>query len=156
MIDIKYRTADIDDLTTLLDFEYEIISFERAFDSNLKPDPTHYYDLKATLLSQEVEVVVAHINNNIIASGYAKIVNAKPYHINSQYAYLGFMYVKPEFRGKGVIQNIIETLLQWSKNRGLEEARLEVYNDNVNAIKAYEKVGFKKHMIEMKMYIKKN
>ena len=63
------------------------------------------------------------------------------------------MYVKPEFRGKGVIQNIIETLLQWSKNRGLEEARLEVYNDNVNAIKAYEKVGFKKHMIEMKMYL---
>ncbi len=156
MIDIKYRTADIDDLTTLLDFEYEIISFERAFDSNLKPDPTHYYDLKAMLLSQEVEVVVAHINNNIIASGYAKIVNAKPYHINSQYVYLGFMYVKPEFRGKGVIQNIIETLLQWSKNRGLEEVRLEVYNDNVNAIKAYEKVGFKKHMIEMKMYIKKN
>ena len=72
MIDIKYRTADIDDLTTLLDFEYEIISFERAFDNNLKPDPTHYYDLKAMLLSQEVEVVVAHINNNIIASGYAK------------------------------------------------------------------------------------
>jgi GNAT superfamily N-acetyltransferase len=112
---ITYRTATLDDLSTLLDFEYGIITFERAFDSNLKPDPTHYYDLKAMILSNDVEVLVAYKDSELIGSGYAKIANAKPYHINSEYAYLGFMYVSPEYRGKGIIQNIINRLLQWTK-----------------------------------------
>ena len=61
------------------------------------------------------------------------------------------MFTLPEYRGRGVNTKIIEKLKQWSFSKGLKEIRLTVYEDNHNAIKAYEKVGFKKHIIEMRL-----
>lgn len=152
MESIKYRSATLEDLPTLLDFEQGVIEYERDFDSNLK-DNTTYYQLEDLIQSNNVEVIIAHTENKIIASGYAKIVDAKPYHKNPKYAYMGFMYVNPEYRGQGIIQNLIEELKTWAKTKNIFEARLEVYNDNASAIKAYEKNGFKKHMIEMKIVL---
>ena len=59
----------------------------------------------------------------------------------------------PEFRGKGVNSKLIEELKKWSQLQGITEMRLEVYHQNISAIKAYEKFGFSKHMIEMRCSI---
>lgn len=149
---IEFRTATINDLPDLLKFEQGIIEFERPFDSNLK-DNTTYYDLEAMMQSDNVKILVVQTSNTIVASGYAKIIDAKPYHKNPKYAYMGFMYVDPEYRGQGIIQTIIEDLKTWAKSKNIFEARLEVYSDNASAIKAYEKNGFKKHMVEMKILL---
>ena len=61
------------------------------------------------------------------------------------------MYVEPEFRGKGVIRKIIDALQVWTISNNINEMRLDVYYNNSSAIKAYEKAGFQKHMIEMRM-----
>ncbi|QEM09525.1 GNAT family N-acetyltransferase [Mucilaginibacter rubeus] len=148
------RKATIEDLPVLLQFEQGIISTERPFDSTLKPDPISYYDLKAFISSSEVEVLVAEIDGEIAGSGYARIKkNPDSYYDFEKYAYLGFMYVLPPHRGKGINQAIIEELKKWVAEQGLAEIRLEVYNDNTGAIKAYEKVGFEKRMIEMRIRI---
>ncbi|HMP31796.1 MAG TPA: GNAT family N-acetyltransferase, partial [Saprospiraceae bacterium] len=86
----------------------------------------------------------------IIASGYAKIVTSKPYHTHDQYSYCGFMYVKPEHRGQGINELIINELKAWSKLMGMTEMRLNVYLDNLPAIKAYRKVGFVHNILEMR------
>jgi GNAT superfamily N-acetyltransferase len=65
------------------------------------------------------------------------------------------MYTKPEFRGKGIIQKIIESLKKWALEQGLNEVRLTVYHDNIPAIKAYEKSGFKSHLNEMRIRLNK-
>ena len=146
------RKATNDDLPVLLQFEQGIITTERPFDSTLKPDPISYYDLKAFIASAEVHVLVAEIDGEIAGSGYARIKkNPDAYYDFEKYAYLGFMYVLPVYRGKGVNQAIIEELKKWVAEQGLVEIRLEVYNDNTGAIKAYEKVGFEKRMIEMRI-----
>jgi RimJ/RimL family protein N-acetyltransferase len=44
-------------------------------------------------------------------------------------------------------------LVQWSNTKGIHEIRLTVYNDNAPAIKAYGKVGFKKHILEMRVHV---
>jgi ribosomal protein S18 acetylase RimI-like enzyme len=151
---IKFRTATTKDLPTLLRFEQELIAYERPFDSNLK-DRCTYYDLDYLITSNNAELIVAYTDSKIVGSGYAKIVDAQPYHKNSRYAYMGFMYVSPEHRGQGIVQQIIEKLKTWSLSKNIFEARLEVYNDNASALKAYENNGFKKHMIEMKVYLNK-
>ncbi|WP_121810689.1 GNAT family N-acetyltransferase [Mucilaginibacter kameinonensis] len=148
------RKATIEDLPILLQFEQGIISTERPFDSTLKPDPISYYDLKAFISSSEVEVLVAEIDGAVAGSGYARIKkNPDSYYDFEKYAYLGFMYVSPAHRGKGINQAIIEGLKKWVVEQGLAEIRLEVYNDNTGAIKAYEKVGFEKRMIEMRIRV---
>jgi ribosomal protein S18 acetylase RimI-like enzyme len=59
--------------------------------------------------------------------------------------------VQPEWRGKNINQMIIENLKQWTITKGLSEMRLEVYIENMAAIKAYEKAGFSKLMVQMRL-----
>jgi ribosomal protein S18 acetylase RimI-like enzyme len=98
-----------------------------------------------------IEVVIAEVDSEIIGSGYARIEDSKVYLKHSKHAYLGFMYVKPEHRGKGVNKKVIAALQDWAIGRGITEFRLDVYSDNLPAVKAYEKIGFSKHLIEMRM-----
>jgi ribosomal protein S18 acetylase RimI-like enzyme len=150
---INVRTATLADLDALLTFEQGIINTERPFDPTLKPDPINYYDIAAMVDAPHIEVVVAHAGDEIIGSGYARIEEAKPYLKHQRYAYLGFMYVKPEYRGNSVNKLVIEKLQEWCKKQGINECRLEVYQDNLPAIKAYEKLGFEKMMVKMRMSI---
>lgn len=146
------RKATIEDLPILLQFEQGVISAERPFDNTLIPGAISYYDLEGFITAPDVHVLVAEINGEIAGSGYARIKkNPEIYYDFEKYAYLGFMYVQPAYRGMGVNQAIIEELKKWAIERGLTEIRLEVYNDNIGAIKAYEKVGFEKRMIEMRV-----
>ena len=61
------------------------------------------------------------------------------------------MYVEPSHRGQGIIQRIIEELLVWSRGEGVTDFFLDVYTGNESAVRAYEKFGFKAHMLEMKL-----
>ncbi|MUH37685.1 GNAT family N-acetyltransferase [Zobellia amurskyensis] len=145
------RSALLSDLNTLLEFEQGIIAFERPYDPTLKEDPISYYDLGELITSDDAEVVVIENEGQLVASGYAKIRKAKPYLNHETYSYLGFMYTDANFRGQGLNKKVVEALRNWSKSKGVSEIRLTVYNDNVGAIRAYEKVGFKRHIIEMRI-----
>ena len=150
MSEIKIRKASIVDLGQLSVFEQDLIKTERPFDPTVKADPVSYYDMQTMLTSANTEVVVAEVNNKIIASGYARIERSKPFLKHIIHAYLGFMYVLPEYRGQGINKKIMDVLKKWAALQNISEFRLEVYYNNVSAIKAYEKFGFKKHMVEMR------
>ena len=144
------RKATFDDLPTLLRFEQGVIEAERPYDPTLKREPTRYYDLEALITAPHSELLVAEIDGTVIGSGYARMEQSKPYLQHTQHAYLGFMYVLPEHRGKGVNREIITALQEWAYTQQVTELRLEVYTENLSAIKAYEKLGFTKHLVEMR------
>ena len=150
MDDITIRKASLPDLKQLLAFEQDLIKTERPFDPTLKPDPINYYDLKSLLTSPLAEVIVAETDNKIIASGYARIDKSKPFLKHSHHAYLGFMYVVPEYRGQGINKRIVDALKNWAASQNITEFSLEVYYDNASAIKAYEKIGFSRYILEMR------
>ncbi len=52
------------------------------------------------------------------------------------------MYLKPEFRGKGLMEKLLHTVKQAARDGGALELRLYVNRDNHKATKAYQKVGF--------------
>lgn len=151
MKDYSIRSAELSDIEVLLAFEQGIVQYERKYDPTLAEDPITYYDIAELIASDNAEVVVVVYDSEIIASGYAKIMQALPYLDHEKYSYLGFMYTHANFRGKGLNKMIVDSLKKWSISKGLKEIRLTVYNDNSDAIRAYEKVGFKKHLIEMRI-----
>jgi ribosomal protein S18 acetylase RimI-like enzyme len=155
MTKINIRKANSTDLPVLLAFEQEIIAYERPFDSTLDDD-INYYDIEAMITSPEVALLVVTNHEKIIASGYARIMDTKIYVKHAKKSYLGFMYVIPEFRGKGINGLLIEELKKWSLTQGIDEVYLDVYNQNEGAIKAYQKAGFSKHLIEMRHKITPN
>jgi ribosomal protein S18 acetylase RimI-like enzyme len=154
MAEIIIRKASINDLETLRRFEQGVINAERPFDPTLKRTGTHYYDIEAMIAADHIELLVAVLDNEIIGCGYARIEQAKPYLQHSHHSYLGFMYVDPAHRGKGINKMIIDALSKWSVLKNIQEMRLDVYVQNTAAIIAYEKAGFTKHMTEMRLGLK--
>jgi RimJ/RimL family protein N-acetyltransferase len=156
MEQLKVRPATLNDLENLLEFEQAMIVAERPFDETIRTgDDVLYYDLEGLITSPNVEIVVAEHGSEIIGCGYARIEDSEPYLRHKQHAYLGFMYVVPEHRGKGVNKAVMKALEQWSFSKGVLEMRLEVYTTNVAAIRAYKKVGFTPHMLEMRLELSK-
>ena len=146
------REATEQDLEILLEFEQGVVTAERPFNSTLIEGEIHYYDLKYLIQSQEATVIVAEENDEIVASGYALIKKSEKYYNQfEKYSYLGFMYVKPEYRGRGINKVITDELIAWSKSRVISEVRLDVYAQNESAIKAYEKAGFEPHLLTMRL-----
>lgn len=150
MSDILIRKATLTDLPVLLEFEQELINAERPFDASLR-DHFNYYDLKKFIEDNNVLVLVAEKEGQVVGSGYAKIRTADPFYTFDKFLFLGFMYVVPELRGKGINQGIIGEMKKWALELGIHEIQLQVYEENIPAVKAYEKVGFKKLLTTMRM-----
>ena len=148
---MEIRPARLEDLPKLLEFEQEIAAYERNFDESLKKGKIHYYDLKGFIKSSDVEVLVAEIEKEVVGSGYAKIIGSQPYEKPQEFGYLGFMYVNPNWRRKGINKEIVNQLIEWLRKRGVLEVRLNVYNENRGAKEAYTKTGFKTSSVEMRM-----
>jgi GNAT superfamily N-acetyltransferase len=151
MEQIRIRSANLSDLERLLVFEQAIIASERPFDTTIQDGTgVRYYDLAALLSSPDAEVVVAELASEVIGSGFARIERSESYLKHDEHSYLGFMYVVPEHRGKGINKKIVEALEAWSLSHGVTEMQLEVYVDNVGAIRAYEKSGYNALILTMR------
>ena len=150
MQNITTRKATLADMDVLLQFEQGVIAAERPFDPTLQENHINYYNLNELITAPHIQLIVAELDGELIGSGYARIERSKIYLRHQQHAYLGFMYVLQQHRGKGVNKIVINALKEWAVSKGITELRLEVYYKNTPAIKAYEKVGFISHMIQMR------
>jgi len=145
------RAATGSDLPLLRRFQQAIVAAERPFDPTLKSGKLQYYDLDALVTRPDACLLVAVDADQIIGTGYARLAAAEPFLQHARYAHLGFMYVEPDYRRRGINAQIIEALKQWAGAQGVTELRLKVYAQNVSARQAYEKFGFSSHLLEMRL-----
>lgn len=145
------RKATLEDIPILLEFEQGLIKAERPMDPTIKDGKISYYNVSEFIKNDDSELYVVELNGEIVASGYAKIKPDRHYLKHRKQGYLGFMFVPENHRGKGYNKLIMDALIQWCKDRDIFEIRLDVYDVNNSAIRAYEKAGLKKHLITMRM-----
>jgi GNAT superfamily N-acetyltransferase len=151
MPETSFRTATPRDIEALRRFEQGIVSAERPFDPTFKTGEIHYYDLEKMISSERVRFIVAERGSELIGCGFARLDDAKAHLEHAKQAYLGLMYVDPNYRRQSINARIIELLKQWCRLKGVTELRLEVYHANAVALAGYEKSGFSKHIVEMRM-----
>ncbi|WP_144207467.1 GNAT family N-acetyltransferase [Shewanella donghaensis] len=151
MKNLIIRKATSEDKVELLSLEQKVVEAERPYNASIKTKNATYYDLNHLLLDDDSNLLVAEINGVIIGSGYGQIRGSKKSLEHSTHTYLGFMYVEIEYRGLGINKMIMDNLIDWSKNRGVVDLYLDVYDANDAAIRAYKKVGFTKTLVEMKI-----
>ncbi|WP_298779703.1 GNAT family N-acetyltransferase [uncultured Polaribacter sp.] len=150
---LYFRTATIEDLKILLEFEQGVIEAEKPLDPFLASGELFYYNIPELISAKHIHLIVAVVNKELVGSGYLRIENSRQYHKNPKHGYIGFMYVKPAFRGQKISSKILENLKTWAKEQELKELRLDVYNNNIGALKAYENFGFGKSLVNMRMDI---
>jgi ribosomal protein S18 acetylase RimI-like enzyme len=153
MSTITIRSANLNDLETLLAFEQGVVAAEKPLDAFLGTGKLTYYDIPELITDENTHFIVAVSNEELVGSGYIKIENSNSYHKNSKHGYIGFIFVKPSFRGKKISALVLESLKNWAKQKDLKELRLDVYSNNYNAIKSYDSFGFTKSLVNMRIDI---
>lgn len=153
MDSISTRPARESDLETLLRFQRGIVDAERPYDPTLAEGGIRYYDIEALIRADNVRFLIAEREMLPIGCGFARLQDAKPYVKHRREAYLGLMYVEPAFRGQGVNSRLLTELSEWCLGQGVMELRLDVYPDNASARRAYEKAGFRPHLLEMRQLL---
>lgn len=148
---MNFREAVISDIDQLFALEQKVVEAERPYNTSIKKGKPIYYDMQKLISDSDSYLIVAEDKGEIVGTGYAQIQLSKESLQHQKHAYLGFMYVSPKHRGKELNKKIIDKLFSWSKNQGVNDHYLEVYSGNSSAIRAYEKIGFKPCLIEMKL-----
>ena len=150
---LAIRAATMDDLEVLLDFEQGVIAAERPLDADMKNGSVTYYDLPGLINDTDTQMLIAEIDGQAVASGYVQIRQERSHIRFSACAYIGFLYVAPEHRGKGINAQVLEAIKAWAKERKVPNLKLEVFHNNPSAIRAYEKAGFESRILEMRLDI---
>jgi len=68
-----------------------------------------------------------------------------PINFDNKTAVMGILIGEERWRGKGVAHEVIKSSLEWlNKQYGINHIALGVNPKNISAVKAYQKIGFKK------------
>lgn len=129
------------------------LSPQAVFDGTLgeaKPSDEKVKQLIEPLLQKGSYYLIA--TEDDILMGWILIGTSKDHFTEKKYGFIYELFVLEEFRGNGISKRLIETGVEHLKQDGFSEVRLSVYAGN-QAIKLYEKLGFKDKTITMSMPI---
>ncbi|MFC0190020.1 GNAT family N-acetyltransferase [Fictibacillus aquaticus] len=138
------------------DSEYKKVlslSPQALFDGTLgevKPSDDKVKQLIDPLLKKGSYYLIATEGDDLM--GWILIGTSKDPFTEETYGFIYELFVREEFRGNGISKRLMETGINHLKQDGYSEIRLSVYAGN-QAIKLYEKLGFKNRTITMSMPI---
>ena len=97
-----FRVATSADLSKLAELEQAVIDAERPFNEAIKDNGAQYYDLPFLLEDTESQLLVVEDEGVLVGAGYVQLRTSKKSLVHERHGYLGFMYVAPSYRGKGL------------------------------------------------------
>lgn len=115
-----------------------------------KPSDEKVKQLIEPLLQKGSYYLLATEGDNLM--GWIFIGTSKDQFTEKIYGFIYELFVLEAFRGKGISKRLMETGIEQLKQDGYSEIRLSVFAGN-QAIKLYEKLGFKNRTITMSMPI---
>ena len=100
-------------------------------------------------IAEKKDIVIGFIQGVIIEhkKGDDEIYDLS--HNPSKEGWVGLLYVKPDYRGCGVGQELLGRMKDYFLAQGCTSIKLLVLSDNTSAIDFYKKSGFIAHDLEM-------
>ena len=104
-------------------------------------------------LNKDIYLFVEVINNKIVATCGLQVIEYMPQCIeNGIKGYICDVFTLNEYRKKGIQTNLIKNVLEYAKENYITD--LSLSSDNPDAIRIYQKFGFKQDELIMKLEIK--
>lgn len=91
---------------------------------------------------QQNPFLAGRMHINVLRDGDAFIGFLAYYLKSSNVAFLNFVDINPEFRGKGFAKKLIQHALEQMKARGIKKVEMVTYPFNDRALNLYRQIGF--------------
>ncbi len=106
--------------------------------------------MKSKIESTDGKVFVARKNDKIVGYTMVFIKDEIPIFRNKKTGFVSDLFVKKEFRNKGIGAMLVEKAFEWFRQKGMKFVSLPVYADNAPARSFYRKLGFFDYKVEMR------
>jgi RimJ/RimL family protein N-acetyltransferase len=115
------------------------VAFGADYQTNLHHPPKYWEDMLA-MPTDDATIFLAERENELLGmAGMTRGGSPKTQHG----AWIWGVYVKPEWRGVHIAEELIRSCLIWAGARKIVIAKLGVAAVNLSAIRCYERCGFK-------------
>jgi ribosomal protein S18 acetylase RimI-like enzyme len=109
----------------------------------------HLLELFEKLSKRETEKIFVAEDESHAFLGYIWVGEGSSMMTGLKHGYIYDVFVKKEFRGKGIGRTLLEKAQNYCREKGYSRIRLMVYVNNANAIGLYNKMGFKTEQMHM-------
>lgn len=155
---VKIRKATLKDYAQLKEMRTDFLFEEyKLFDKdiNKKYLKTHLpKELKKNLKSKKVVLFIALDEGKAVGYIAGEIEKSHPIWVFKKVGYVFNLYIKPNYRRKGIGKELTKAILNWFKKRKIKWFKLHVYSNNLQAHSLYKKLGFRDFLIELKKVIR--
>lgn len=98
-------------------------------------------------------VHIAEADGKAVGYSLIFIIKKKPYYMIREMGYVADLYVRKEFRGRGISSMFRDEAIKWFKSKGLKHVSIDTSFMNTHAHGIYERWGFLDYTREMRMEI---
>lgn len=154
---MEIRKAKQEDMKQVQDLRYKLSKYEKDIGLNIavpewgytevgERDYNYFLNKQFIYVAEEDEKIVGFITGEILS---------KKEWYTVQLGTINNLYVLDEYRHKGIGKQLMQTMMDSFKEKGIKTFELYAFSNNVDAIKFYEDIGFKKYNVQM-LYQKNN
>ena len=151
---VEIRRATSRDIGGILPIWGELADFHSALDPAFRPAPQWAREyatyLRALLARDDALAVVARDGDRIVGYAVGRITSMPAFFAQRQRGYIHDVYVRPEYRRRGIGRRLVAEILTWLRRRGVTLVELTVAARN-EALPFWEKLGFRVYMHQMKL-----
>lgn len=149
------RPATPGDVEQVRVLEKELIKHERGIATAIKEDEElHYQNIPGLIADKEkTNLLVMELDGQLVACAFGQVREEEHIFKEQYFGYIGMVSVKQEYRGNGYVKHIIQALVAWFKTKNIREVKLQVFTNNIGAVKAYKKLGFEDFLTTMRLEI---
>src|ERR671914_825479 len=137
MGEVRVRAASEADVPLILSFIKELAEYERLSHEIVATEEA----LQKWLFGERPVAEVAIGDDEDEPAGFALFFHSFSTFLGRPGIYLEDLYVRPEFRGRGIGQALLTHLARLAKERGCVRLEWSVLDGNKRAIKLYKGIG---------------
>lgn len=149
------RTAQNQDLDAITELNSGLADYHRALDAYYRSGEetrnVFRQYVREILGKKYARIVVADTGGEIVGYCIGRIEPSKPFITPERIGKISDAFVKDVYRNCGIGRQMIYSLFNWFKGRGISQIELSVDSRNEAGVRAWETMGFHEFMKKMKI-----
>ncbi|HLI46812.1 MAG TPA: GNAT family N-acetyltransferase [Geobacterales bacterium] len=144
---LKIRPIYYQEIEEVSKLAMKLLDEPKASDNNVlanEENRKYWIELASNILAKDRNsIIVAEDEGKIIGYSLFNINASEPFKVRTKWAYISDLFVEKEYRGRKIGTALLNYIERISLEKNSKKMRLLVWKDNENALKFYEKNGYR-------------
>lgn len=150
----EIMVAGAAEIDTILALWGELAAYHARLDPAFTPSAqwrSTYAGYLGTLVGRsDARVLAARSDHRLVGFGVGRITLLPPFFAERRRGFIQDVFTHPDYRRQGIARRVVEALLAWLREEQVETVELTVATNNDEAIRLWERLGFRSYMLHFK------